>query len=138
MGPLAAAWLARFLSTGLARCQHVAGMAGGVITVPTALLIQIAPDPFWAFVLYAPALLAVNSPFGIANGALPVITPTHLRARVAAVYMLTGAIGMDVYAPGRGHERAIFPGIEGVRHCMITMVLLLGCPRYRSLLWLRA
>ena len=128
MGPLAAAWLARFLSNrGWRDANIVAGMAGGVITVPTALLIQIAPDPFWAFVLYAPALLAVNSPFGIANGALPVITPTHLRARVAAVYMLTGAIGMMFGPPLAGAmSEHLFPGIEGVRYSMITMVSFFG------------
>ena len=34
--------------------------------------------------------------------ALPVITPPHLRARVAAVYMLTGAIGMMFGPPLAG------------------------------------
>ena len=86
-----------------------AGMLGGIITIPAILLIQIAPSPIWAFIFYAPALAAVNSPAGIAAGALPVITPPHLRARVAAVYMLTGAIGMMFGLRLPGHLMNLFP-----------------------------
>ena len=95
LGPLLVAWIAKSLSDkGWADANITAGMIGGILTIPTVLLLQIAPSATWALALYGPALLAVNSPFGIANGALPVITPPHLRARVAAIYMLTGAFGM--------------------------------------------
>ena len=97
------------------------------MTIPTILLIQMAPSPLWAFIFYAPALAAVNSPFGIAAGALPVITPPHLRARVAAVYMLTGAIGMMFGPPLAGaFNEFIFPGADGVRYSMITMTCFFG------------
>ncbi|MEM7020847.1 MAG: hypothetical protein AAF512_26330, partial [Pseudomonadota bacterium] len=128
LGPLAVAYLARRLSDrGHQDANITAGMIGGMLTIPTVLLIQIAPSATWAFVLYAPALLAVNSPFGIAAGALPVITPPHLRARVAAVYMLTGAVGMMFGPPLAGaFNEYIFPGADGVRYSMITMTCLFG------------
>ena len=104
-----------------------AGMIGGALTVPAVLLLQFAPNAFWAYVLYAPAMLAVNSPFGIAAGALPVITPPHLRARVAAVYMLAGAIGMMFGPPLAGaFNDYLFTGPSGVRYSMITMTCLFG------------
>lgn len=102
LGPVFAAWIARRLSQrGRDDANMTAGMIGGILTVPAVLLLQFAPDAFWAYVLYAPAMLAVNSPFGIAAGALPVITPPQLRARVAAVYMLAGAIGMMFGPPSQ-------------------------------------
>ena len=128
MGPFLVAYVARTLSKKGHRDANItAGMLGGLITIPAVLIIQIAPSPFWAFVFYAPALAAVNSPFGIASGALPVITPPHLRARVAAVYMLTGAIGMMFGPPLAGaFNEYIFPGPEGVRYSMITMTCFFG------------
>ncbi|MDA0978824.1 MAG: MFS transporter [Proteobacteria bacterium] len=128
MGPLVVAWLARRLGDrGHQDANITAGMIGGAIAIPTVLLIQVAPSAGWAYLLYAPALLAVNSPFGIAAGSLPVITPPHLRARVAAVYMLTGAMGMMFGPPLAGaFSEHIFPGIDGVRYSMITMTCLFG------------
>ena len=128
MGPLAVAWLAKRLSDrGHDDANITAGMLGGLLTIPSVLLIQIAPNGFWALVCYAPALMMVNSPFGIASGALPVITPPHLRARVAAVYMLTGAFGMMFGPPLAGaFNEYVFPGQDGVRYSMITMTLFFG------------
>lgn len=128
MGPLIIAYVAKRLTDrGYRDANMTAGMIGGIITIPSVLLIQLAPDPFWAFVFYAPAMLAVNSPFGIAAGSLPVITPPHLRARVAAVYMLTGAVGMMFGPPMAGaFNEHLFPGTEGVRYSMIAMTCFFG------------
>ncbi len=128
MGPLLVAWIARVLTERGRRDANItAGMIGGMMTVPCVLLLQVAPDATWAYVLYAPALLAVNSPFGIASGALPVITPPHLRARVAAVYMLAGATGMMFGPPLAGaFNDYLFSGLDGVRYSMMTMTLLFG------------
>ncbi len=128
LGPFAVAWLAAKLTDrGHKDANIVAGMIGGMLTIPAVLLIQIAPNATWAFILYAPALFAVNSPFGIAAGSLPVITPPHLRARVAAAYMLVGATGMMFGPPLAGaFNEHIFPGPEGVRYSMITMTIFFG------------
>jgi len=122
------AWLAKHLTDkGHHDANITAGMIGGIVTVPAVLLIQLAPSVTWAYIFYAPALLAVNSPFGIAAGALPVITPPHLRARVAAVYMLVGATGMMFGPPLAGaFNEFIFPGPEGVRYSMMTMTSFFG------------
>ncbi|HIE88811.1 MAG TPA: MFS transporter [Pseudomonadales bacterium] len=128
MGPLLIAYLAKKLTDrGYQDANMTAGMIGGILTIPTVLLIQVAPTATWAFIFYAPALLAVNSPFGIAAGALPVITPPHLRARVAAIYMLTGASGMMFGPPLAGaFNEYIFPGDDGIRYSMITMTCFFG------------
>ncbi len=136
MGPLLVAYLAKRLGDkGMKDANITAGLIGGLCTIPAVLLIQIAPTAAWAYVFYAPALLAVNSPFGIAAGALPVITPPHFRARVAAVYMLTGATGMMFGPPLAGaFNEFIFPGADGVRYSMITMTSVFGIVGV-TLLW---
>ena len=128
LGPLAVAWFAAHRrAQGHLDANITAGMIGGLLTIPCILLIQVAPSAFWAFVFYAPALMAVNSPFGIAAGSLPVITPPHLRARVAAVYMLTGSVGMMFGPPLAGaFNEFVFPGTDGVRYSMITMTSFFG------------
>ena len=128
MGPLIVAYIAAELKRrGRHDANITAGMIGGIATIPCVLLIQIAPSATWAYILYAPALLAVNSPFGIAAGALPVITPPHLRARVAAVYMFAGAVGMMFGPPLAGaFNEYLFPGAEGVRYSMIIMTCCFG------------
>jgi len=56
-----------------------------------------------------------------------VITPPNLRARVAAGYMLTGAIGMMLGPPLAGaFNEFIFPGYDGVRYSMMTMTIFFG------------
>ncbi len=137
MGPLLAAYIAKRLTeAGRDDANITAGMIGGLLTIPAVLALQFAPSATWAYVLYAPALLAVNSPFGIAAGALPVITPPHLRARVAAVYMLVGAVGMMFGPPLAGaFNEYIFPTPEGVRYSMITMTCFFGLLGV-TLLWL--
>ncbi len=128
LGPLIVAWIAKGLSDkGRADANITAGMLGGILTLPTVLLLQAAPSATWALILYGPALLAVNSPFGIASGALPVITPPHLRARVAAIYMLTGAFGMLFGPPLAGaFNEFVFPGPDGIKYSMITMTTSFG------------
>ena len=128
MGPICVALLAAYLGRrGRRDANLVAGMVGGALTLPLVLLIQFAPDATWAFVFYAPAMLAVNSPFGIATGALPVITPPPLRARVAAVYMLVVSAGMMLGPPIAGaFNEYLFPEAEGVRYSMISLTCLFG------------
>lgn len=128
MGPLFTAWVAKKLSDrGHEDANITAGMIAGLLGIPAVLLIQVAPSAFWAYVFYAPALMMVNAPFGIAAGALPVITPPPLRARVAAVYMLTGAFGMMFGPPMAGaFNEFVFPGPDGVRYSMITMTTFFG------------
>ncbi len=102
-------------------------MIGGLLSVPTILLIQFVPSPGWAFALYVPAMIFINSPFGIAAGSLPVITPPNMRAQVAALYMLTVSVGMMLGPPVAGaFNEYVFPEAEGVRFSLITLTSLFG------------
>jgi len=128
LGPVGVALLARRLTRQGRRDGNIlAGMLGGLLAIPVIILIQFVPSAFWAFVLYVPAMILVNSPFGIANASLPVITPPHMRAQVAAVYMLVVSVGMMLGPPLAGffNER-IFPGADGVRYSLITLTAVFG------------
>jgi MFS family permease len=128
VGPILITLLARrFTDRGHADGNITAGMIGGFCAMLMILVIQFAPSAFWAFVLYIPAMAAINSPFGIAAGALPVITPPRMRATVAAFYMLVGALGMMLGPPMAGaFNQFIFPGPEGVRYSLITVTCIFG------------
>ena len=128
LGPILVAMLAKRLSErGRRDANILAGMIGGAAAVVAILLVQVAPSAFWAFVLYAPALVAINSPFGIAAGALPVITPPELRAQVAAIYLFVVSIGMMVGPPIAGaFNEFVFPEAEGVRYSLVTVTAIFG------------
>ncbi len=127
-GPILVALYAGWLSRrGRADANIIAGMMAGLLAIPVIIAIQFVPDAAWAFVLYVPAMILVNAPFGIAAGSLPVITPVRLRAQVAAVYMLVVSVGMMLGPPLAGifNER-IFPQAEGVRYSLITLTGIFG------------
>lgn len=129
VGPILITLLARRLSDrGQLDGNITAGMIGGLCAFVLIIAIQFVPSAFWAFVLYVPAMAAINSPFGIAAGSLPVITPPHMRAQIAAIYMLVGALGMMLGPPLAGaFNEYLFPGPEGVRYSLITLTGIFGC-----------
>lgn len=128
MGPILAALLAQRLSkAGRADANIIAGMVGGLLALPVIVAIQFAPSALVAFILYVPAMMLVNSPFGIANAALPLIAPAQLRAQVAAVNMLVGAVGMMLGPPLAGYfNEQVFPGPGGVRYSLLTLTCIFG------------
>ncbi len=128
MGPILAALLAqRLAKSGRADANISAGMIGGLLALPVIVAIQFAPSALVAFVLYVPAMVLVNSPFGIANAALPLIAPPQLRAQVAAVNMLVGAVGMMLGPPLAGYfNEQVFPGPDGVRYSLLSLTCIFG------------
>lgn len=128
IGPVLAALHARWLAArGRADANIIAGMTAGLLAIPLIVAIQFVPSAEWAFVLYVPAMIVVNAPFGMAAGSLPVITPARLRAQVAAVYLLVVSIGMMLGPPLAGlfNER-VFPGADGVRYSLLTLTGIFG------------
>jgi MFS family permease len=118
---------ARLARRGRRDANLLAGMAGGALAMVSIILIQPMPTVFWAWVLYVPALFFVASPFGLAYGSLPVITPPPMRAVVTAGFMLVVNLGMLLGPPIAGlfNER-IFPGPQGVRWSLLTLTPIFG------------
>jgi len=137
-GVLWAPYMAEYLAKrGWKDANIVGGLLGGVAIIPIIILIQMAPSPFWAWILYVPAMFFVNAPFGLAAGALPVIAPPHMRAQVAAIYALIGAIfGMGVGPPIAGAiNDYIFPEPDGVRYSIMLMMAIFGPLGVGALWW---
>ncbi len=128
IGPVAAAMFARFLSErGRRDANIVAGMVAGCLAVPAIVLIQFAPSATWAYVLYVPAMILVNAPFGIANGSLPVIAPSMIHAQVAAIYLFVVSIGNLLGPPIAGFfNEVVFPEADGVRYSIISLTIAFG------------
>ena len=128
IGPVAAAMFARFLSErGRRDANIIAGMVAGCLAVPAIVLIQFAPSATWAYVLYVPAMILVNAPFGIANGSLPVIAPSMIHAQVAAIYLFVVSIGNLLGPPIAGFfNEVVFPEADGVRYSIISLTIAFG------------
>ena len=91
------------------------------------ITVQMMPTAFWAFVLYVPAIFFNTSPFGLAYGSLPVITPPAMRAVVTSVFMCVVNLGMLLGPPIAGFfNEQLFPEAEGVRWSLLTMTPLFG------------
>ncbi len=130
-GPLGPIWAAlyadRLSRRGNKDANIVAPLVGGIIGVFSVLAIQFMPNPLWAFVLYAPALIFVNSPFAMAYASLTYVTPPELRARVAAVYMFMVSFGMMLGPPIAGtFNEHIFPSDQGVRYSIMSVTVIFG------------
>ncbi|MFW6092878.1 MAG: spinster family MFS transporter [Pseudomonadota bacterium] len=129
--PFGAVWAGllagRLSRRGRADGNVLAGLIGGAIGIPLVLAIQLMPSPTLAFLLYVPAVFFVNSPFGLAFGALPVITPPQMRATVSAVYMFVMSLGMMLGPPLAGLvNEQVFPQTDGVRYSLIALTLTFG------------
>lgn len=121
---LQAGWFSR---RGYKDGNIMAGLLGGAIGIPLVLLIQVMPTATLAFLLYVPAVFFVNSPFGLAYGALPVITPPQMRAMIAAVYMFVVSVGMMLGPPLAGvFNEQIFTQADGVRYSLIALTIIFG------------
>ena len=128
LGPVLAAMLARRLNErGRRDGNIVAGMWLGCLGVPCIVAIQFAPDELIAYLLYVPAMIFVNAPFGLANGALPVIAPARIHAQVAAIYLFVVSLGNLLGPPLAGFfNEVVFPEADGVRYSVITVCLIFG------------
>lgn len=128
IGPIwAALYAARLNRKGKKDANIVAPLIGGIIGVFSILAIQVMPNPWWAFVLYVPALIFVNSPFAMAYASLTYVTPPALRARVASIYMFMVSFGMMLGPPIAGtFNEQIFPSDQGVRYSIMSVTVIFG------------
>ncbi len=128
LGPVLAALLARRLTErghhdGNIRAAQILGTLG----IPCVVLIQFLPSAQWAYLMYIPAMIFVNAPFGLANGSLAVVAPRAIHAQVAAVYLFVVSIGNLLGPPVAGFfNEVVFPETDGVRFSMISVVLMFG------------
>jgi MFS family permease len=128
LGSIAApALAARLLRSGRRDAHITAAMLGGVCAMGCIMIVQAMPSAATAFICYVPALFFVSSPFGLAYGSLPVITPAPMRAVVTSVFMLVVNLGMLLGPPIAGvfNER-VYPGSDGVRWSLLTLTPIFG------------
>ena len=128
LGPVCAALVARQL---IKRGHHdgniVAGGVMGMLGIVFVVLVQFAPTAQWAYVLYIPAMIFVNAPFGLANGSLPVIAPSKIHAQVAAAYLFVVSIGNLLGPPITGFfNEHVFTQADGVRFSVISVAVFFG------------
>jgi MFS family permease len=118
---------ARFRRRGRRDANIVAAMIGGGCAMVAIMAVQAMPNAFWAFVCYLPAMFFNASPFGLAYGSLPLITPPPMRAVVTSVFMCVVNLGMLLGPPIAGlfNER-LFPQADGVRWSLLTLTPLFG------------
>jgi MFS family permease len=118
---------ARFRRVGQSDANIKAAMIGGVLAMPFIMIVQLMPTAFWAFVFYVPAVFFAGSPFGLAYGSLPLITPPQMRAVICSVFMFIVNLGMLLGPPIAGlFNDRIFPQSDGVRYSLLTITPIFG------------
>jgi MFS family permease len=120
---LAQKWMAK----GRRDALIVIAIAGAIGLVATVLTIQLAQTALAAFLLYIPALVFLNVPFGLSFAALPIIAPPDVRAQVAAIYMLILSIGNALGPPLTGWlSDNVFTERGGILYSLVAMTSLFG------------
>jgi MFS family permease len=127
-GSLSAPLLAaRFARRGRGDANVVAAMFGATGAVMAIAASQLMPNAFWTLVCFAPAMFFVTSPFGLAYGSLPVITPPAMRAVVASVFMFVVNLGLLLGPPLAGFlNEVVFRGASGIRWSLLMLTLVCG------------
>lgn len=109
------------------------GAAGLVLSVG---IVQLMPDARSALIAYVPAFFFLNMPYGLAQGALPLIAPEHMRARVAAIYAMVYSVGTAIGPAILGLvSDNVFPGANGIRDAMLLVCTVFGTSAI-ALLWI--
>ena len=127
-GTSASAVLAqRLMKRGRQDAMLVVAIAGAIGLVGTVLTIQLAQTALVAFLIYIPALVFLNVPFGLSFGALPLIAPPEVRAQVAAIYMLILSVGNALGPPLTGWlSDNIFTERGGIVYSLVVITSLFG------------
>ena len=87
LGIMSVAFLAEYLARkGKRDANILAAVYTSAAVIPICILTPTMPTATWAWISLIPNTLLVGSVFGLAHGALPVITPPNMRARVGAFY----------------------------------------------------
>lgn len=117
----------KLMARGRRDAMLVVAIAGAIGLVLTVLSLQFAATALVAFLIYIPALIFLNVPFGLSFGALPLIAPPEIRAQVAAIYMLILSIGNALGPPFTGWlSDNIFTGHDGIIYSLVAITSLFG------------
>jgi MFS family permease len=127
-GTASSAMLAqKLMAKGRRDALIVIAIAGAIGLVVTVLTIQLAQTALAAFLLYIPALVFLNVPFGLSFAALPIIAPPEVRAQVAAIYMLILSVGNALGPPLTGWlSDTIFTERDGILYSLVVMTSIFG------------
>lgn len=129
IGIISVAFLAEYLARGGRRDANILAAVYTVIAlIPVCALTPLMPTTTLAWIMLVPNTLLVGSVFGLAHGALPVITPPNMRARVGALYTFFYTVVGTLL--GFGFTGMItdylFTSPEDLRYSVIVMVGIFG------------
>jgi MFS family permease len=130
-GSLGTVLSASFAQKRMAQGDHGSlistAVLGAVGLILSIVLIQTADSALFAFLFYVPALFFLNTPFGLSFGALPLIAPPDLRARVVAIYMLVVSAGNALGPPVTGWlTDTFFTSDDGIMQSLVVITLFFG------------
>lgn len=138
IGVICVALLAEYLARqGRSDANILAGAYTAAAVIPVCMLTPMMPTETWAWISLVPNTLLVGSMFGLAHGALPVIAPPNMRARVGAFYTFFYTVVGSLLGFGFTGMLTdyLFTGPEDLRYSVMVMVGVFG-PLGFGLLWL--
>ncbi|MDE0270748.1 MAG: MFS transporter [Gammaproteobacteria bacterium] len=99
-GPYAGGWLATHLARkGRRDAELRASVLGGLAITPLTLVAPLAPGPVSAVLLLAVVTFALSFPQALPPTMLQLVAPSHLRARVTAIFMLVSVLSAYSIGP---------------------------------------
>ena len=99
-GPYAGGWLATHLARkGRRDAELRVAALGGLAMAPLTILAALAPGPVSAVLLLAAATFALSFPQAMPPTMLQLMAPSHLRARVTAIFMLVSVLSAYSVGP---------------------------------------
>lgn len=138
LGVFLAAFIAHRLSLRGRKDANMFAMIVGAAGIgPTIILIQLVPNIELIWLLYMPAMAFVNMHGGLAHATLPLMTPPHMRAQIAAIYTVVASLfgmGIGPVIAGAINDH-IFTGPDGVRYSLMLIAAVFG-PLAVGLIWL--
>lgn len=138
IGVICVALLAeRLTRQGRSDANILAGAYTAAAVIPACILTPMMPTETWAWISLVPNTLLVGSMFGLAHGALPVIAPPNMRARVGAFYTFFYTVVGSLLGFGFTGMLTdyLFTSPEDLRYSVMVMVGFFG-PLGLGLLWL--
>lgn len=138
IGIISVALLAeRLAAKGKRDANILAAAYTAIAVIPVCLITPMMPTATWAWISLIPNMLLISSAFGLGHGALPVITPPNMRARVGALYtffytVVGTLLGFGVTGLLTDY---LFTSPEDLRYSIMVMVGFFG-PMGLGFLWL--
>ena len=140
IGQIGSAMIVDWLYRRGVKDAHVKYQIAAILFAIPLMIIGMHSESYWAFIFLSGAFYCFCLPFvAYAGAALQLFTPTHLRARVSALFLaIVNLIGSAIGSPATGWLTDNFYGDKTLLANSLTIVTIVTTPFIVGILWIAA